>query len=130
MSFTYDPTIDAGKVRLLISDTNTLDPSRQIFSDDEIDAFMALESNVFYAAANALTAIAGNEAQVLKVIKSLDLQTDGEATTAGILAVAKEYRARGDIYAGPDAGFAIAEFVETTFQWDEKVFKELLRTGL
>lgn len=130
MAFTYDVSTDRGRVRLLISDTDVSDASRTIFDDSEIDAFLGLESNVFYAAANALCAIAGNEVQVLKVIQSLDLKTDGEATAAGLLKVADDYRKRGDIYAGPEAGFAIAEMVETPFQWHEKVFKELLRSGL
>lgn len=74
---------DISTVRLLISDLD--DPP--IFSDDEITAFLTLEGDaVKLAAAQALDAIASNEALVSKRIRTLDLQTDGPA-------VAKELRA-------------------------------------
>lgn len=68
-TYTYDPANDLGKVRMYIDDrdlTRTADtvPYAQrsaIFSDEEINAFLtAAGGNVHYAAALALTTIAGN----------------------------------------------------------------------
>ena len=53
MAFTYDSTTARGRVRLLVSDTDTATAANQIFDDDEIDAFLALENNEVYAAAAA-----------------------------------------------------------------------------
>lgn len=53
MSFTYDPTTARGRVRLLLSDTDASDSTKQIFTDAEIDAFLAMEGNELYAAAAA-----------------------------------------------------------------------------
>lgn len=62
MSATYDPTTTAGRVRLLIADTNVVTPT---FSDEEIAAFLALESDdVWLSAAAALTALASDKARL------------------------------------------------------------------
>ena len=53
MAFTYDTTTTRGRVRLLIADTDTSDSTKQIFTDSEIDAFLALENNEVYGAAAA-----------------------------------------------------------------------------
>ena len=53
MPFTYDSTTSRGRIRLLVGDTDTADSTKQIFTDAEIDAFLALESNEIYAAAAA-----------------------------------------------------------------------------
>ena len=54
MACTYDITTDRGKVRLTIGDTST---TACIFSDAEIDVFLALNSNnINLAAADALEA--------------------------------------------------------------------------
>ena len=53
MAFTYSPSTDAGKVRLLIGDTDTSDATKQIFDDDEISAFLSLGNSEVYPAAAA-----------------------------------------------------------------------------
>lgn len=102
MYATYDPATQQGRIRLLISDIDVLSP---LFSDAEIDAFMALEDgDVYRAAAAALRAIAGNEVQVQKRIRLLDLTTDGPAEAAALRSLAADYDARAD--AGGDIEIA------------------------
>lgn len=107
MAFTYDPNTDRGKVRLLITDNNSESP---IFNDTEIDTFLELsaydgENDILIAAAYALETIATNEALVQKVIKTLDLSTDGTRVADAIMKRARELRNQADQY----AGFEIAE---------------------
>lgn len=82
---TVDPTTDIGRVRLLATDLDEVNP---LFTDGQITALLALEGDrVRRAAAQALDTIASSEALVSKRIRTLDLSTDGPA-------VAKELRAR------------------------------------
>ncbi len=73
-----DYTSDAGKVRLLIADT---DESAEILTDEQIGAFVSLarNGNVKRAAAMALRTIATSETLIQKKLKTLDLETDGAA---------------------------------------------------
>ena len=77
MSFTYDPTTDRGKVRLLLGDTDTATAANQIFSDAEIDAFLSIESGEVYAAAAAgcesLAAASTHSAIVIRAGRILHL---------------------------------------------------------
>ncbi|MCX6024018.1 MAG: hypothetical protein NTZ05_20260, partial [Chloroflexi bacterium] len=87
MAFAYDVTTDRGKVRLLIPDRDTATVANQFFTDAEIDAFLSMEGdNVKRAAASGLETMASNEAYVQKVIKLLDISTNGPATAASLLA--------------------------------------------
>lgn len=79
------PSTDKDKVRLLISDVGGEDDESFIFTDDEINTFLGMESNLYRAAAVALRTLAANEALVHKRIQFLELKTDGPA-------VAKELR--------------------------------------
>jgi hypothetical protein len=92
---TYDPTTDAGKVRLIIGDTDA--PDNTIFSDEEINTFLALsevddETEVRIAAAYALETMASSQAMVQKKIKMLDLQTDGPAVAESLRKSAQRLR--------------------------------------
>lgn len=61
MAFTYDVTTDRGKVRLLIGDTNSLDP---LLADAEIDYFLTTySSNIKISAIHAARAIAASLAR-------------------------------------------------------------------
>lgn len=98
MAYTYDLTTEAGKVRLLITDT---DHDNEIFTDSEIDTFLSLTAvdgtnDVRLAAATALETIAASEALVQKKIKLLDLTTDGPAVANSLRASAKELRAQSE----------------------------------
>jgi hypothetical protein len=126
MSFTYDLTTDAGKVRMLIGDTREESPNFPMFDDAEIAAFLTMEGESFKAAAAlALETIAGQEALVHKKIKLLggDIETDGPAVAESLRKTAAAWRAQED--SAP--AFAIAEQAETVFQQRERVFKQHLR---
>lgn len=122
MSFTYDVTTDLGKVRMLITDRDSVNP---IFQDEEISAFLSLEdNNVRLAAAQALETIAANEVLVLKVVKTLDLETDGSKSGKALLELAKSWREME----AASGSFAIAEMVVDQFSWRERIRKEALRS--
>ena len=94
MAFTYDLSTEAGKVRLLITDT---DHDNEIFADNEIATFLSLtavdgSNDINLAAAMALETIAASEALVQKKIKLLDLTTDGPAVATSLRAAAKILR--------------------------------------
>ena len=127
MAFTYTLSTDAGKVRLIIPDNNS---TNYVFEDDEIDAFLALEySNTRRGAALALETIASNEAYTLKVIKLLDLQTDGAKTSDALLKRAKLLREQADREDDSVEGgaFDIAEWVVDDFSARERIEKQRLR---
>lgn len=92
----YDPTTDIGKVRLLISDVGGESGTDFIFDDPEIEAFLEMESGVKLAAASALRSIANNTAQVMKVIKFMELSTNGAETAKILLKSAEELEKRAD----------------------------------
>lgn len=125
--FTYDPSTPAGRVRLLATDT---DADHAIFQDDEIDAFLAMESDsIKRAAATALDQIASSEALIQKRIKLLDLQTDGPAVAAELRKHAAELRkqADGEETAG---AFDYAEMVVNPFSARERLWNQRLRSGV
>ena len=94
MTFTYDLTTDRGKVRLLVPDRVSTD---YLFQDDEIDAFLSVEvASVKRAAALCLETIASDIAMIDKVIKLLDLQTDGAKTSDALLKRAATLREQAD----------------------------------
>ena len=116
MPATYDPTTDRGKVRLLIPDSDVT-AGVVVFQDADIDAFLELEGdNVRRAAAQALDTIAASEALVQKVIKTMDVQTDGAKLAEALMKRAKALR---DQAAGLDVDeddqFAVAEFADPVF---------------
>lgn len=81
-------------VRLLTGDKAVDD---YIFTDDEMESFLELNNgNVYYAAADALDAIAANAAYILKVLTILDVTTNGQATAEAIRASAVALRAKAD----------------------------------
>lgn len=96
MAFTYDSTTDRGRVRLLVGDTDTSDSTKQIFTDAEIDAFLALESSEVYAAAAAacesLAATSARSAIRYKAEKLLDI--DRKDVPEHFRALAEKYRER------------------------------------
>lgn len=127
MAFTYDTGTSAGRVRLLIFDT---DSTSYVFEDAEISVFLSLEgSNVKRSAALALETMASNEAFVLKVIRLLDLQTDGAKTSDALLKRAAMLRSQADIdEAAEDGGsFDIAEWVVDDFSARQRMANQWMR---
>lgn len=127
--FTYDPDTDRGRVRLLVTDT---EEDLAIFDDAEVDTFLTLMgSNILKAAALALETIAGRETLIQKRIKLLDLQTDGPAEAAALLAQAKRLREAAAEMEEAEVGavFDYAEMVVDAFTRRERREKEALRGG-
>jgi len=125
--FTYDPTTDAGLVRLLITDTDTVNPDNQIFEDAEITAFLTLESAVVKrAAARALDVIAAREVLVQKVIRIMDLTTNGAAVAQALHALAESLRAEADAEE-TEGLFDYAEMVLDDFSMRERLINQSLR---
>lgn len=94
MPATYDPSTDAGRVRLLAADTDTSNP---LLQDADITAMLEMEGgSVKRAAAQALDTIASSEALVSKKIRTQDLQTDGPAVAAELRARAVALRQQAD----------------------------------
>ena len=125
MVFTYDPSTDRGRVRMLITDRDENNP---IFQDAEVDAFLSMEGDsVKLAAASALCAIAADQALLLKKIKLLggDLETDGPAVAKELRELAKQLRADVD----NDGAFDIAEQVVDQFTYRDRVFNQARRGG-
>lgn len=111
--FPPDMTSGIGRVRKYIPDLVQLEdtknpaaPKQYYFSDIEISGFLFEYSNevgvepsrahVKRAAADAIDALANNEALVLKKIKTEDLQTDGPATANALRAGARALRQQAD----------------------------------
>jgi hypothetical protein len=104
-----DFTTDAGRVRLLISDVQ--DPPKQVFSDQEIAAFLAMKPRVLRAAALALETIAGDQALRSKVIRTQDVQTNGAQLAEALLKHADRLKAEDDDTDDGDGfGFEIVDF--------------------
>jgi len=126
VAFTYDPSTDVGKVRLLIPDRTD---SGHLFEDAEVAAFLATEANsIKRAAALALETIASDNAMVLKVIHHLDLTTDGAKTSDALLKRAAELRkqaAEEEVI----GAFDWAEMVVDDFTYWERIKKEALRSA-
>lgn len=119
--FTYDPTTDVGKVRLLCSD---IDSTNALFQDEDLTALLNLEQGVVrYAAAQALEVMAASEVMVQKRIKLLDLETNGPAQSTELRQLAKQLRQSEENM----AVFAIAEQVQDPFSARERIYKQFLR---
>lgn len=124
MPATYDVTTDRGRVRLLITDTDTTQP---IFQDAEIDAFLAMEADSLKrAAAAALDVIASNESLVQKYIRLQDLQTNGPAVAKDLREHAKALREQA-ADEDTDGGFDWAEMVTGPFGARERIDAQALR---
>ena len=126
MAFTYDPTTDRGKVRLIVPDRVD---TGHVFTDAEIDTFLTMEVDVRRSAALALETIASDEAMVLKVIKLGDLSTNGAQLSEALLKRAAALRTQAeDAEAAEDGGaFDVIEMVPNQFAYRERVYNEALR---
>ena len=124
MAFSYNPAaiISRDRVRLLIPDRVTPD---HIFEDEEITAFLAMESDVWSATAAALETIASDQAMVLKVMKLLDISTDGAKVSDALLSRAQMLRERS-VSEAPS--FDWAEMVVDSFSARERLWAEALRS--
>lgn len=131
MANIYPPvyTTPLGQMRALLSQTvryidpaNPTLPADYLVPDDQLNAYLAINTGSLYAAASdALIALATNEALVSKKIRTEGgLQTDGPAVAQRLLDLAKEYRKRHDSdKADTDMldAFEIVPFAENHYQW-------------
>ncbi len=127
MTFTYVLSTSVGQVRALIPDRVTADA---FFTDEEITAFLLLEAdNIRRTTAMALETMASSEAYVQKVIKLLDLTTDGAKTSDALVKRAGLLRAQADVVEAGEAGgsFDFAEWVVNDFALREEVVNDALR---
>jgi hypothetical protein len=120
VSFTYDPSTDAGKVRLLISDTQD---TNHIFEDTEIASFLEISDDPRLAAAMALECIAVSEVLLLKVITTQNLSTHGEKMGRILKELAESLRVRVD----QDYAFDWAEMVTNSSSEIDRIYKQFLR---
>lgn len=128
----YDPTTDRGRVRLMIGDTDADNAANQLFSDDEIDAFLALENNaVLLAASRALYSMAANQVMVLKVITRGDISLNGASVAAELRKQADALRTQYEDGLNDPSGMVdFAEMVEDQFSARERFLKQRLRGAL
>ena len=127
MTYSYLPTTDIGKVRMLIPDRVE---ANAVFSDEEIQAYLDMnDSNVRKAAAEALETIASDEAMTLKVITTLDISTNGASTSDAILRRAALLRQQADeADAGEEGGmFDYADMTPNAFTRRERVLNQAMR---
>lgn len=127
MTFTYEPTTDLGKVRMLIPDRVE---ENAVFLDDELQAYLDMnDSNVRRAAAEALETIASDEAMTLKVLTTLDISTNGASTSDALLRRATLLRQQAeDADAGEEGGmFDYAEMTPNAFTRRERVLNQAQR---
>lgn len=115
MTYTYNLSTDTGKVRLLCQDTDITgaDPLRRVFTDEEIAAYLSMESNVVkLAAANAC------EEKATYLILELKDETSGDYTirASAMAASLRERAARLRADVESDGSFDIAET-----DWEEIV---------
>lgn len=125
-----DPNTLVGQIRLLIADSqlraDPLDPTADpeyYYSDAFLTGFLTIGGgNLYYAAADALTAFASNEAMVSKKIRKENLQTDGPAVANALRLLASDYRARGnkvqEITDAADGTFVIVDFEDPVTPFD------------
>lgn len=129
MSFTIDPNTDVGLIRLRIYDR---DVSNQIFDDQTIEAvFNNLErTSVKRTAAFFLETIATQEALILKVMKNLQLTTDGAKLADSLMKQAQALRTQADIDDSANSdGFDWAEQVFDVWGEKERLLNEILRNA-
>lgn len=119
MTAITDFSTSEAQVRLLISD---IDDAEQLFGDEAIEAFLALEGgSIYQAAATALITLAVNETLVQKRIEMLDLKTDGPAEADALRALAVEYRKKADAEAPLGIGIEWLDVMTTPVQYAESV---------
>lgn len=131
-TFTYDldsadsTLLNISYVRLRITD---VDASFPIFVDAEIKAAFVVENyNIKRTSAYLLEIIAASEVLVQKVIKILQLSTDGSKVAAELRANAKALRDQADNEASSDAAtFDIAEWVVDEFSYRERLVNQAVR---
>lgn len=130
MANIYPPQYNTplGQLRALLFQTERYkDPANPealadyLVSDDQLSAYIAINGDKLYgAAADALLALASNEALVSKKIRTEDLSTDGPAVAAELRRTAAEFKIKqNDLDESNDSleAFEVVDFYETPAKW-------------
>lgn len=118
----FDTAPDAGNI--------TVSYKHVLLSDEDIQVYIdANPTEVKLAAADALDAMAVNQALILKKIKLLDLETDGPALAKELRAAAKNLRDQVFSDEFVESDFDIAEQINDFPGLREKVIKDRMREG-
>lgn len=141
----YDLTTNAGKVRLLVADTDSA-----IWTDAEVQASLDMTGSaslyisgqaaqtgafiqsppvplvysLYRAAALLLRSLASSKARLASVVELLDVKLSVDKAAAALSDQAKDY----DEYEANRGQFIVAEMVDTTFAANERWWKQLQRT--
>jgi hypothetical protein len=103
-------------IRKLVDPADPLAPAAYLFEDDHLQMFLTVNGDrVLLAAAQALMALAANEALVSKKIRTEDLSTDGPAVSAELRRLADSYRLQqlqADNAAGINEAFTVVDFYD------------------
>ena len=99
MAFTFAPTTDRGKVRLLIhdwtSDTGPVQGTHYVFADADIDGFLDLNNGeVWGAGADACRALAANSIAGSLLIDIAGIKIDKKNTAKFWMDLARQYEAK------------------------------------
>jgi hypothetical protein len=133
MAFTYVLGTNVGTIRLLIPDREA---AEYFFEDAELEALQGIQVGAtdtiknMRAAATALEILASDEAYTLKMVKLLDLTTNGPATAEELRARAARLWDEADaLESASTADFDWAEWVVNDFSGRERIDAESLRSG-
>lgn len=107
-------------MRKLSDPADPLAPEAYLFEDDHIQMFVTLNNDKsLLAAAQALMALAANEALISKKIRTEDLSTDGPAVAAELRRLADSYKLQQlqqDNAEGINESFQIVDFYDNDDQ--------------
>ncbi len=125
-AFTLDVSSSIGQMRVLIPDR---DAAHALFADGELNVFLSLSGqDVMRAAALALETLASDQVMVLKVIRILDLSTDGASVARALLERATRLREQAsETEASAEALFDFAELDLNAFTARDIVWNKRLR---
>lgn len=125
-AFPVDYTTPVGQVRALIPDVSTADGTDgtdYLFSDNHLQGYLTVAAgSIFRAAAFAVQAIAGDQALLLKHVRTDDLAVNGAAVAEALLKQAKALFDQADVAdaAALDESFQVVYPGETNC-WPEGV---------
>jgi len=91
-TWTYDPTNDIGKVRLLIGDTDITPTSDAHFTDEEIQAMLTLYGDVLLAASYLLESWAASLSTTTLKSERIGDYSYSKDPVGDKIALAKKYR--------------------------------------
>lgn len=128
MTYTMDHDTDIGRVRVLVPGEGV--ESTSVFSDEDIQVMLDVNSSVVYlAAAAGLERIAADQVLLLKKVKVSSIQVDGPAVSDALLRLALSYRNAYETGSGAAADdFQVAGMNVSLWTHRELLWNDWLRT--